>query len=140
MNNANAKQAYAEYLQSPRWRSLRSQKLRRNPFCECCGAKTTIEVHHLSYKRGWGNELLRDLMTLCYRCHRLIHDKLETGELVIKPKQGVRQILRASRDFLRITVNPDHWPKRRTYSKTRTANILRIYHDLRNELTSGRGL
>lgn len=121
---------YVEYLKGERWRALRSAKLSEKPYCECCGRRKGLNVHHLTYRRGWGKEKLSDLMTLCGRCHQLIHQKLASGELVIKEGQGVWRILKASRDYLRITLEPGYWPKRKKYNPRRVKKIIeRLRYD-----------
>ena len=62
------------YLQSAKWQRMRSFKLTMNPVCECCGFGTTLEVHHITYKR-LGNERPEDLAVVCRTCHQSIHDK-----------------------------------------------------------------
>jgi hypothetical protein len=66
--------SYAAYLRSPHWRALRRQALdlaqRRCP----CGARTELQVHHLTYAR-LGAERLGDLAVLCRGCHRRAHSR-----------------------------------------------------------------
>jgi 5-methylcytosine-specific restriction endonuclease McrA len=65
---------YNEYLDSPQWMSMRRAALQRdNGQCQRCllGAQ---EVHHRHY-HSIGNELLDDLVSLCYRCHTLTHEE-----------------------------------------------------------------
>ena len=69
--------AYAEYLQSPRWRLLRAIRRRLDGNrCRVCFASERLEVHHRSYRnrgRGFIGEL-RDTITLCRRCHSTHHE------------------------------------------------------------------
>lgn len=67
------KEAYAAYLQTPRWRGTRNQALRRALWkCERCSARRNLQVHHKSYDR-LGHELDSDLEVLCEGCHRGHH-------------------------------------------------------------------
>jgi hypothetical protein len=67
------KVAYHEYLKSPEWQSVRQKKLAATGFCcDGCGAKTGLEIHHLTYSRV-GRERMDDLMTLCRSCHGISH-------------------------------------------------------------------
>ena len=71
---------YALYLQSPRWRLLRSLRRRLDGGrCRVCFTRYRLETHHRSYRnRGAPGPLgflaeLRDLITLCADCHEAAH-------------------------------------------------------------------
>ena len=59
-----------EMYASPKWKTLRKNKLESDPFCEMCGALAT-EVHHITPHNGdW--DLFLDpgnLMSICHECH-----------------------------------------------------------------------
>ena len=64
--------AWDELYRTPKWQTLRAEKLKQNPNCEICGEPAT-EVHHKVPHRGnlelflnWDN-----LMSICNKCHRL---------------------------------------------------------------------
>ena len=60
---------YGQYLRSPGWKQRRQVALdRAGGFCEDCGARTSLDVHHRTYKRK-GNERPEDLVAVCRRCH-----------------------------------------------------------------------
>jgi hypothetical protein len=60
---------YAEYLQTPHWRSLRAWALERaGNRCQLCGSAKELEVHHNTYER-LGCEWPSDLVVLCDPCH-----------------------------------------------------------------------
>jgi len=63
---------YQAYINSPRWKRLRAQKLEETRYqCEGCQLSrlsVTLEVHHLTYER-LGAERLEDLQVLCEKCH-----------------------------------------------------------------------
>lgn len=70
---------YSAYLESPTWKYLRQQVLKRDNFlCQGCLQKRATQVHHLTYERQ-GREMLFDLTSVCDVCHDRIHDK-ETRE------------------------------------------------------------
>lgn len=59
---------------------------RDNYTCQCCGKKhTRLEVHHIIFRSLGGTDDECNLITLCEKCHKLIHD----GILVLtkKPKR-----------------------------------------------------
>lgn len=45
---------------------------RSRGFCEDCGARRPLDVHHRTYKRI-GNERPEDLVAVCRRCHKERH-------------------------------------------------------------------
>ena len=59
---------------------------RDNYTCQCCGKKhVRLEVHHIIFRSLGGTDDERNLITLCEKCHKAIHD----GILVLtkKPKK-----------------------------------------------------
>jgi len=64
---------HREYLKSPLWRSIRSKAIAHyGEVCGRCGEHGS-DVHHLTYERVGGNELLEDLQVLCRGCHEAVH-------------------------------------------------------------------
>ena len=76
--------AYRIYLESAIWREKRRKVLERcRGICEGCGNRRAVEVHHLEYPQWpvipgseeWlRREKLYDLVGVCERCHREVHD------------------------------------------------------------------
>lgn len=59
---------------------------RDNYTCQCCGKKhVRLEVHHIIFRSLGGSDDEKNLITLCEKCHKLVHD----GILVLtkKPKK-----------------------------------------------------
>jgi len=53
---------------------LRQQVLRRDNWrCQSCGARTNLEVHHTEFRSHSGEDSDENLVTLCAKCHRLLH-------------------------------------------------------------------
>ena len=70
------KSRYDEYMQSGTWRDLRGLKLDlASHRCERCGATDELHVHHLTYERFGGDELLTDLQVLCRDCPNMAHGR-----------------------------------------------------------------
>ena len=48
---------------------------RDNYTCQCCGKKhVRLEVHHIIFRSMGGTDDERNLITLCEKCHKAIHD------------------------------------------------------------------
>jgi 5-methylcytosine-specific restriction endonuclease McrA len=73
-NIVNDKRRYyrSEYLKSDHWKQLRANKLSITPYCEKCGVRRRLDVHHLNYRNLY-DVSVSDLMTLCRRCHEAEH-------------------------------------------------------------------
>ena len=59
---------------------------RDNYTCQCCGKKhVRLEVHHIIFRNLGGTDDEKNLITLCEKCHKAVHD----GMLVLtkKPKK-----------------------------------------------------
>jgi hypothetical protein len=74
MNHLTQKQIlHRQYLQSPLWKKIRNKAIEHyGSICGKCGCEGN-DVHHLSYDRAGGNEILEDLQVLCRECHEAIH-------------------------------------------------------------------
>lgn len=76
---------YYKLIRSNRWQLLRREKLRKNLYCEVCGAPA-VEVHHITPVESVANvrqmELLmfdiQNLQSLCHRCHVKAHVQLHS--------------------------------------------------------------
>ena len=73
---------YNRYLRSRRWRFSRWLALMRDGHrCRHCGRRgrrgNPLQVHHVSYEtyNATGRSRLRDLKTLCLRCHDAQHNR-----------------------------------------------------------------
>lgn len=44
--------------------------------CCCCGNRLSLQVHHMEYRSKGGRTIKKNLISLCTRCHGLIHDDL----------------------------------------------------------------
>jgi 5-methylcytosine-specific restriction endonuclease McrA len=53
---------------------LRSQVLKRDRWrCQYCGKARDLHVHHLQPRSHQGEDTELNLITLCARCHALVH-------------------------------------------------------------------
>lgn len=85
---------YAEYLQTPEWRSKRQWALERaGNRCQVCNCTGEMHVHHRTYE-NLGHEQPGDLTVLCRACHGLYHEKVSVSlspEAVCDLIRGARQ-------------------------------------------------
>ena len=67
--------------------SRREAVLRRDNYtCQCCGKKhTRLEVHHVIFRSKGGTDDEKNLITLCEKCHKAIHNGAFI--LIKKPKK-----------------------------------------------------
>ncbi len=63
---------YLNYLRSKKWKKIRKEMLEKFPFCNKCGTKEKLTVHHLNYK-NLGKETSMDLLVLCKKHHDNVH-------------------------------------------------------------------
>ena len=64
---------YKEYLKDTRWQIARKEILIRDGFCQKCGSKHKLQVHHIRYIKGkkpWEYPP-EYLITLCNDCHKI---------------------------------------------------------------------
>lgn len=60
---------------TPDW--MRKQVLARDGRkCRCCGKKLSLHAHHMEWRSKGGRTIKKNLISLCTRCHGLIHDDL----------------------------------------------------------------
>lgn len=72
---------YQDYLQTETWLAKRDKALTYyGRKCYLCGASedVQIDVHHNTYERAPGNELLSDLIPLCHEHHEMFHKYEDT--------------------------------------------------------------
>lgn len=65
--------AYSKYLLTEHWKVLRLEAISRDGGCVACGCQQDLQVHHLKYRWPWESCVLRDVETLCRKCHRKQH-------------------------------------------------------------------
>ena len=73
---------YREYLKSDEWQKKRSERLKIDGYkCAKCGFTRALEVHHINYERIFHEDVSRDLITLCKKCH----NEIEAQKKAINP-------------------------------------------------------
>lgn len=66
---------YKKYLRSDYWNEIKEQVLERDDYrCRLCDSKKDLQVHHRTYE-FLGNEKIEELLTLCKKCHYIVHKR-----------------------------------------------------------------
>ena len=62
-------------LSNGAYRKLAKAVLERDAnTCQHCGCWTNSPPHHIIYRSQMGSDILENLVTLCWNCHRGVHD------------------------------------------------------------------
>ena len=78
---------YRAYLTTPLWSEKRRQALEyHGSICNRCGSHGT-DVHHKTYARVGGNEIMDDFEILCRDCHEAHHRVERANNIKPKPKK-----------------------------------------------------
>ena len=64
-------------------------------YCEFCGWTNGLQTHHIKTKGSGGGDTDDNLICLCWKCHRLVHDgKIDKGSLkdIVRVRNEYRDI------------------------------------------------
>lgn len=87
---------HRQYIRSPAWNAKRLDALAHyGPTCSRCGEYGT-DVHHRTYERVDGDELMEDLEILCRDCHEAHH---QAERCPRRPRQPKRKAVRQDAIF-----------------------------------------
>lgn len=50
------------------------QCLKLHPICRVCLSDKDVSPHHIQFRSEGGNDILENLISLCFNCHRWAHD------------------------------------------------------------------
>lgn len=70
---------YKKYMRSKEWEEKRQQRLEiDNHKCAMCDrpeskCKDGLQIHHISYRHLGDEDVFTEIVSLCPRCHRLLH-------------------------------------------------------------------
>lgn len=124
----NGKDAYRQYLQSTKWKTISAQRLAMDGYeCVLCGAPAE-QVHHRRYPREWGEETVVDLISLCRHCHAAHHGITDTNYLIEKPVPPTGDMV-LLREAMR-TAEADG-------DETKSGELLRLYVRMRHAQVVG---
>jgi len=59
---------YQEYLSHWMWAEKKEIEFSYRKWCEICGSRRRLELHHLTYERVT-NEKSSDFLVVCKKCH-----------------------------------------------------------------------
>jgi 5-methylcytosine-specific restriction endonuclease McrA len=107
---------YNNYLQSLHWKQIRQERLDYQNICQICSKNTGLNIHHKYYvdkenKSILFHENIKDFMTLCKSCHRLVHkyfgiDAKKMNKKALRVKRLMQLGILKNKAFW-IVANPD---------------------------------
>lgn len=70
----NAKRSNEQFYKTERWKKIRGALVKAHPYCDICGRKSQLQVHHRITPRGDPALFFEvgNLQVVCAVCHRLI--------------------------------------------------------------------
>ena len=89
---------------SPKWNGIRSKHIERQPYCQACGSRKKLEVHHIEpYHIKPERELEpTNLITLCKTCH------LVFGHLMDYKSWNINVVEDCSQYYSKLKKRPYH--------------------------------
>jgi hypothetical protein len=81
---------YSEYLESKEWHAKVDIAMKYyGNNCVLCGNTKNLSAHHRTYKNLY-NETVFDLIILCKRCHKFVHQKLiDTSDYALQIQECI---------------------------------------------------
>lgn len=79
------------YYKTPQWAEKRNERLKLDGYrCAICGFTRALEVHHINYERLGNEDVSRDLVTLCKKCHSVVESmKKEVNPIKVAEHHSV---------------------------------------------------
>ena len=75
-NQDFSRKLYVDHLMSEKWKQTKLKRLSIDNFsCKQCGIPVTAKTshcHHITYQ-NLGDEGMKDVVSVCHRCHDIIH-------------------------------------------------------------------
>jgi len=66
---------YLKYLASDQWNEIKAAIITKRGYkCEKCGSTKWIQLHHKNYDFELGKEKAEELILLCNKCHKDLHN------------------------------------------------------------------
>lgn len=121
---------YTAYINSSAWERKKAAFRETDEYtgrCYCCKSFENIHIHHITYER-LGDESMDDLVAVCRKCHRLIHEMAK-----VMPRQYnlrnahihlasvVKQVGPHNAEFAVFSIKPKKKKKRRKSRRKKEA-------------------
>lgn len=75
MSRIESNLTYIYYMKSEEWKQKSDERRKIDNYeCVMCGCIGELQVHHITYKRLTCENVYTDLVTVCPRCHVLLHN------------------------------------------------------------------
>ena len=73
----------------PKTMRIKNKKLLQDKkgMCQLCGKNGYTDKHHIKSKGSSGDDVEENLIELCRKCHRLVHDGLIEKDELLKIKK-----------------------------------------------------
>jgi 5-methylcytosine-specific restriction endonuclease McrA len=85
----NRRQIYEDYIASKEWQKLRKEVLKRDKCCRTCGSEERLEAHHWKYPKYFKDDVIENLITLCFDCHEAITNVIRKKRYKNKPIKDI---------------------------------------------------
>ncbi len=89
---------YKDILNSPKWKETARKAKECCPRCWVCADSQALEVHHLTYER-LEEENANDLVVLCRRHHRQVHERAEEDKDAARSFAWILADMKARREL-----------------------------------------
>lgn len=76
-----------------RWNAIRTETVKRHPFCAVCASDRNLEVHHIVPFRLTQDNTSKNLIPLCRSCHRKVEGDTMELESVLNDVEDVFKIM-----------------------------------------------
>lgn len=109
---------YYEYLKTEEWKKRRKARIALDGGkCRLCDSPDELNVHHRpeAYNRLGHEHVDDDLITLCKRCHALVHDKVYKEQIAVYNSEETKK-----EDYMIACLLSDITLRKTYYAKLKT--------------------
>ncbi|MGD9581635.1 MAG: HNH endonuclease [Vampirovibrionia bacterium] len=65
-----------------------------NHKCQYCGSANVVSAHHIIFRSDDGDDALENLISLCFTCHRRVHDGFYENNHYVTAREFMIRILK----------------------------------------------
>jgi hypothetical protein len=114
---------YADYLKSPKWRQVKKDYASHEQTDECILCFIMFDdnnkphYHHYKYSTDWNNDTWENLIIVCDKCHKILHEYINHDDKDI----SIREYLKSAHYHLQHQRDLDKWVEKIGYQEFVTA-------------------